>query len=69
MLNRRDFLRVSAVAAGAAALAAPFVLDGFSTYQLTLAVCNAIAILGLNLLIGFNGQFSLGHGAFFGLGG
>jgi branched-chain amino acid transport system permease protein len=29
---------------------------------------NAIAILGLNLLIGFNGQISLGHSAFFALG-
>ena len=28
-----------------------------------------IALLGLNLLTGFNGQLSLGHGAFFGLGG
>ena len=29
----------------------------------------AIALLGLNLLTGFNGQISLGHGAFFALGG
>jgi branched-chain amino acid transport system permease protein len=29
----------------------------------------AIAVLGLNLLTGFNGQISLGHGAFFALGG
>jgi branched-chain amino acid transport system permease protein len=28
----------------------------------------AIAVLGLNLLIGFNGQISLGHSAFFALG-
>jgi branched-chain amino acid transport system permease protein len=28
----------------------------------------AIAIMGLNLLTGFNGQFSLGHGAFFAVG-
>ena len=28
----------------------------------------AIAVLGLNLLTGFNGQISLGHGAFFALG-
>ena len=28
----------------------------------------AIAILGLNLLTGFNGQFSLGHSAFFAIG-
>ncbi len=29
---------------------------------------NTIAILGLNLLIGFNGQISLGHSAFFAIG-
>ena len=28
----------------------------------------AIAVLGLNLLTGFNGQISLGHGAFFAVG-
>ena len=28
-----------------------------------------IALLGLNLLTGFNGQISLGHGAFFAIGG
>ena len=27
-----------------------------------------LAILGLNLLTGFNGQFSLGHSAFYGIG-
>jgi len=31
-------------------------------------VVYAIAILGLSLLIGFNGQISLGHGAFFAIG-
>jgi len=61
--------RAVTILAVTAALTAPFVLDGFATYQLTLAACSAIAILGLNLLIGFNGQFSLGHGAFYGLGG
>ena len=28
----------------------------------------AVAVLGLNLLVGYNGQISLGHGAFFALG-
>ena len=28
----------------------------------------AIAVLGLNLLTGFNGQISLGHGAFYAVG-
>ncbi len=39
----------------------PFVVKNFFVFQLTLAMVYAIAILGLNLLTGFNGQFSLGH--------
>jgi branched-chain amino acid transport system permease protein len=55
-------------AALAAAFALPFVVKNFMTFQLTLAVIYAIAILGLNLLTGFNGQFSLGHSAFYAIG-
>ncbi len=46
----------------------PFVFQGFVVFQLTEVMIYGLAILGLNLLTGFNGQFSLGHGAFFGLG-
>ena len=46
----------------------PFVVKNFLIFQLTLAMVYAIAILGLNLLTGFNGQFSLGHSAFFAIG-
>jgi branched-chain amino acid transport system permease protein len=37
-------------------------------FQLTLALAYAIALLGLNMLTGYNGQISLGHGAFFAIG-
>ncbi|BAT57851.1 high-affinity branched-chain amino acid transport system permease protein LivH [Variibacter gotjawalensis] len=50
------------------ALTLPFVAKNFVIFQMTLAIVYAIAILGLNLLTGFNGQFSLGHSAFYGLG-
>jgi len=57
------------LAAGfAVALAVPFVLKNFYIFQITLAIIYAIAILGLNLLTGFNGQFSLGHSAFYAIG-
>jgi len=46
----------------------PFAVKNFILFQLTLAMVYGIAILGLNLLTGFNGQFSLGHSAFFALG-
>jgi branched-chain amino acid transport system permease protein len=46
----------------------PFVAKNFLIFQITMAVIYAMAILGLNLLTGFNGQFSLGHSAFFAIG-
>lgn len=49
-------------------IALPLSLKNFFVFQLTLAMIYAIAILGLNLLTGFNGQFSLGHGAFYAIG-
>ncbi len=48
--------------------ALPLLLGDYRTFQLTLALIYAIAILGLNILTGFNGQVSLGHGAFYALG-
>jgi branched-chain amino acid transport system permease protein len=52
----------------AVALLLPFAVKNFLVFQLTLALIYAVAILGLNLLTGFNGQFSLGHSAFYGIG-
>ncbi|MBN8957265.1 MAG: branched-chain amino acid ABC transporter permease [Rhizobiales bacterium] len=52
----------------AVAIALPFFLRSFVVFQLTLAMIYAIAIIGLVLLTGINGQFSLGHSAFFGIG-
>lgn len=47
----------------------PLFVEGFTTYQISLAFAYAIALMGLTLLIGFSGQFSIGHGAFVALGG
>ncbi|MFN9389364.1 MAG: branched-chain amino acid ABC transporter permease [Betaproteobacteria bacterium] len=46
----------------------PFVLSDYRTFQLTQAVIYAVVLLGLNILTGYNGQISLGHGAFFAIG-
>jgi len=46
----------------------PFLLSGFRLFQFTQVFIYAIALLGLNILTGFNGQISLGHGAFYALG-
>jgi branched-chain amino acid transport system permease protein len=50
------------------ALALPFVSSSFQTLELAYALIFAIAILGLNMLTGFSGQISLGHGAFMAIG-
>jgi branched-chain amino acid transport system permease protein len=50
------------------AVALPFVVSSYRTFQLTLVMIYAIALLGLNILTGYNGQISLGHGAFYAMG-
>jgi branched-chain amino acid transport system permease protein len=46
----------------------PFISSAYTLYILNTIGIYAIAAVGLNLLIGFTGQISLGHGAFFGVG-
>jgi branched-chain amino acid transport system permease protein len=43
-------------------------VSNFQFLQLSLMIVYSIAVLGLILLTGFNGQISLGHGAFFAIG-
>jgi branched-chain amino acid transport system permease protein len=50
------------------AMALPFLFGAYQVGQFTLVLCYAIAVLGLNLLVGYGGLISLGHGAFFALG-
>ncbi|OYT91305.1 MAG: branched-chain amino acid ABC transporter permease [Burkholderiales bacterium PBB3] len=49
-------------------VAAPFLLPEYLLAQATFVLIYAIAGLGLMLLAGFTGQFSLGHAAFLGIG-
>ncbi|MSQ63781.1 MAG: branched-chain amino acid ABC transporter permease [Betaproteobacteria bacterium] len=65
-MSRRDILGVVALLAGACVL--PFVVSEYRTFQFTLVLVYAIALLGLNILTGYNGQISLGHGAFYAIG-
>jgi branched-chain amino acid transport system permease protein len=51
-----------------AACTLPFLLSNFRLFQFSQVYIYAIAILGLNMLTGYNGQFSLGHGAFYAVG-
>lgn len=59
---------VAVLVAAAVALVLPFVLSNFRLFQFTQVFIYAIALLGLNILTGFNGQISLGHGAFYAVG-
>jgi len=46
----------------------PFITNAYILYIINSIGIYAIAAIGLNLLIGYTGQISLGHGAFFGVG-
>jgi branched-chain amino acid transport system permease protein len=52
----------------AALAAATFLFSNYHLFQITLVLVYAIAILGMTVLTGFNGQISLGHGAFYAIG-
>jgi branched-chain amino acid transport system permease protein len=62
----RSYARPLALfAAGAAVVAAlPFLVSDFRQFQLAYVGVYFIAIVGLNLLTGYSGQISLGHGGF-----
>ena len=51
-----------------AAASMPLVASDFQLFRLTNILIYAIALLGVNILVGYNGQISLGHGAFYALG-
>ena len=67
----KKWLWVLLAAAFVVPLLHPLLPDVVSDYRLFLVstmIIAAIAVLGLNLLTGFNGQISLGHGAFYAVG-
>ena len=59
---------IALILLAAIAIALPFIASSYRTFQFTLVLVYAIALLGLNILTGYNGQISLGHGAFYALG-
>ena len=66
-MTRRAPLLAVAVAL-AVALSLPLLVSNFRLFQFTQVGIYAIALLGLNMLTGYNGQISLGHGAFYAVG-
>ena len=63
---RRNAIAIAVVLVLACVL--PFFVGNYRVFQLTLVLAYAIALLGLNMLTGYNGQISLGHGAFYAIG-
>jgi branched-chain amino acid transport system permease protein len=61
---KRFGIAVLLVAVGAISVFA----SDFQLFKFTNVLVYAIALLGLNILTGYNGQISLGHGAFYALG-
>jgi branched-chain amino acid transport system permease protein len=59
---------ITALVAIALVAALPFGLSKYHVFELTMVMIYAIAVLGLNILTGYNGQISLGHGGFFAAG-
>jgi len=66
-LNRR-WLWLGGALLLVALLLLPFLVKNYRVFQFNLVLVYAVAILGLNILTGFNGQISLGHGAFYAVG-
>ena len=60
--------RAFALAGLALLCLSPLVLDRYWLSLLIQIGYSAIAALGLNILVGFTGQISIGHAAFFGFG-
>jgi branched-chain amino acid transport system permease protein len=56
------------VAVAALLVVLPLISSRFINYQLSLMAVFAVAILGLNIVMGYTGQVSLGQSAFLGLG-
>jgi branched-chain amino acid transport system permease protein len=66
---RHSAKRIAALALLVLAFGLPFVSSDYALFQYCQVYSYAIALLGLNILTGYNGQISLGHGAFYALGG
>jgi len=65
-MNQRAVILIALALLAACAL--PLLVSNYRVFQFTLVLVYAIALLGLNLLTGYNGQISLGHGAFYAIG-
>jgi branched-chain amino acid transport system permease protein len=66
--SKRTWMLVGGLLLLAGLSVLPFLVKNFRVFQFNMVMIYAIAILGLNILTGYNGQISLGHGAFYAIG-
>lgn len=66
--SRRRVRRIAFAVLLIAALAVPVLFPSYRVFQITTMITDAIALLGLNMLTGYNGQISIGHSAFYAVG-
>jgi len=67
-LSARAWKAIGLAALLCAAVALPFLVSSYRVFQFNMVLVYAIVLLGLNILTGYNGQISLGHGAFYAIG-
>jgi branched-chain amino acid transport system permease protein len=65
-MSRRQLILIAVLVLAACAL--PLLVSDYRVFQFNLVLVYAIALMGLNILTGYNGQISLGHGAFYAIG-
>jgi branched-chain amino acid transport system permease protein len=69
-VKRSELIRAGVfLLAAAAVLLLPRFISDFRAQEFSYVGIYFIALLGLNVLTGFTGQISLGHGAFMAIGG
>jgi branched-chain amino acid transport system permease protein len=67
-LHRARSKILAAFVLGSVPIILPFLLRDYRVFELDLVLVGAIAVLGLNILVGYTGQISLGHSAFLAIG-
>ena len=67
-MKARSWKLIGLVVLVMGAVALPFLVSNYRVFQLNMVLVYAIVLLGLNILTGYNGQISLGHGAFYAIG-
>jgi len=68
LVRAAQIRRLAMIVVILAACVLPLLVSDYRNFQLCQVIIYTIALMGLNILIGFNGQISLGHGAFYAVG-